>query len=157
MSSLVRLLGFSLSGQRYALHLDAVDRVVHSVEITRLPNAPDIVLGVVNVQGRVLPVFNIRKRFGIPDKEIDLTDQLIIAHTIRRTVILLTDNVNGVIECSEQEVTKTEKIIPGMGYIAGMGYIEGIVKFKDGMIFIHDLNNFLSLDEEKALDDALYQ
>ncbi|CCK80064.1 chemotaxis protein CheW [Desulfobacula toluolica] len=151
MSSLVRLLGFSLSGQRYALHLDAVDRVISSVEITRLPNAPDIVLGVVNVQGRVLPVFNIRKRFGIPDKEIDLTDHLIIAHTIRRTVILLTDSVNGVIECSEQEVTKTEKIIPGMGYI------EGIVKFENGMIFIHDLNQFLSLDEEKALDDALYQ
>lgn len=151
MSNLVRLLGFSLADQRYALHLDSVDKVARSVEVAPLPRAPEIVLGVVNVQGQIFPVFNMRKRFGIPDKKIDLTDQLIIARTKRRTVILLTDSVSGVIERSEQEVTKTEKIIPGMEYI------EGIVKFEDGMIFIHDLNKFLSLDEEKALDDALYQ
>lgn len=151
MSGLIRLLGFSISDQQYALHLDSVDRAVRAVEVTPLPKAPEIVLGVVDVQGQVFPVLNIRKRFGIPHKEIDLTDQLIIARTRRRTVVLLVDSVSGVIQRSEQEVTKAEKIIPGMEYI------EGIVKFEDGMILIHDLDKFLSLDEEKALDDALYE
>jgi purine-binding chemotaxis protein CheW len=149
MNDLVLLLGFSLGLQKYALNLDSVDRVVRAVEITLLPRAPEIVLGVVDVQGQVLPVLNIRKRFGIPDKEIDLTDQLIIARTKRRGVILLVDKVSGVSEYSEQEVANAGKIIPGMKYI------EGIVKLEDGMIFIHDLDQFLSLDEEKALDNNI--
>lgn len=149
MNDPVRLVGFSLAGLQYGLHLDSVDRVVRSVEVTPLPKAPESVLGVVDVQGQIFPVFNTRKRFGIPDKEIDVTDQLIIASTISRTVVLLVDSVSGVMERSKQEITKAQKIIPGMEYI------EGVTKFKDGMVFIHDLDTFLSLDEEKALENAM--
>ncbi|SMC39345.1 CheW protein [Desulfocicer vacuolatum DSM 3385] len=149
MSDLIQLLRFSLAGLQYALHLDSVDRVVRSVEPTPLPKAPANVIGVVDVQGQILPVFNIRKRFGIPAKEIDLTDQLIVASTVSRTVVLLVDSVSGIMECSEHEVTKAQKIIPGMEYI------EGVVKCKDGMILIHDLDTFLSLDEEKSLENAM--
>ena len=151
MSDFIRLLEFSLEDQQYALYFDAVDRVVQSVEITPLPTALESVLGVVNVQGQVFPVLNIRKRFGIPDKEIDLTDHLIIARTMRRTVILLVDSVKGVTEHSKAEISDSEKIVPGMEYI------EGIVKFEAGMILIHDLDKFLSLDEEKALSDAMQE
>lgn len=149
MGVLIRLLKFSLADQQYALFLDSVDRVVRSVEVTPLPDAPQSVLGVVDVQGQIFPVLNIRKRFGIPDKEIDLTDQLIIARTMRRTVVLLVDRVNGVIEHSEHEIFDAKKVIPCMEYI------EGIVKFEDGMILIHDLDKFLSLDEENTLDNVM--
>jgi len=151
MGDPVQLLRFSLAGVQYALHLDSVDRVVRSVDVTPLPKAPESVLGVVDVQGQIFPVFNIRKRFGIPDKEIDVTDQLIIASTIRRTVILLVDSVSGVMECSNQEITKAKEIIPDMEYI------EGVTRFKNGMILIHDLDTFLSLDEEKALENAMIE
>ena len=149
MSDPIQLLGFSLADQQYALHLDSVDKAVRAVEVTPLPKAPKIVLGVVDVRGRIFPVLNIRKRFGIPDKKIDLTDQLIIARARRRTVVLLVDSVSGVIERSEQKVTKAEKIVPGMEYI------EGVTRFEDGMLLIHDLDKFLSLDEEEALYNAM--
>ena len=149
MSDPIQLLGFSLADQQYALHLVSVDKAVRAVEVTPLPKAPKIVLGVVDVRGRIFPVLNIRKRFGIPDKKIDLTDQLIIARARRRTVVLLVDSVSGVIERSEQKVTKAEKIVPGMEYI------EGVTRFEDGMLLIHDLDKFLSLDEEEALYNAM--
>ena len=68
-----QLLVFALGDQRCALYLPVVDRVVRMVEITPLPKAPDIVLGVVNVHGEVIPVINVRKRFGLPQRDIALT------------------------------------------------------------------------------------
>lgn len=149
MNNLNQLVVFTLDEQRYALHLAAVERIVRVVEVTPLPKSPEIVLGVVNVQGRIIPVVNIRKRFRLPEREIALSNQLIIASTSRRTGALLVDEVSGVVEISEREMIEAGKILPDMDYV------EGIVKLEDGLILIHDLNTFLSIEEEKALDDAM--
>lgn len=144
-----RLVVFTLDEQRYALHLSAVERVVLVVEVTLLPKAPEIVLGVVNVQGRIVPVVNIRKRFRLAEREMNLSNQLVIAHTSRRTVAFPVDSVSGLVERSAQEVIAAEKILPGMKYV------EGAAKLEDGIVFIHDLDKFLSLEEEKTLNDAM--
>lgn len=144
-----QLVIFILNEQRYALSLSAIGRVLRMVEITPLPKAPEIVLGVINMQGQVLPVVNIRRRFRLPEQEVNLRDLLIIAHTSKRTVALVVDTVNGIVERSEQEVIAAEKILPGMEYV------EGVAKLEDGMILIHDLDTFLSLEEEKALDEVM--
>src|SRR3972149_4803673 len=149
MNELNQHVVFTLDEQRYALHLPAVERIVRVVEVTPLPKAPEIVLGVVNVQGQITPVVNIRKRFCLPEREMNLSDQLIIAHTSRRTVAIVADAVSGGIKSSEQEVIAAEKVLPGVEYV------EGVVKIEDGMILIHDLNKFLSLEEEEALDNAM--
>lgn len=143
-----QLVVFLLDEQRYALHLSVVERVVRAVEVTPLPKAPAIVLGVMNVQGRIIPVVNLRRRFRLPERDIDLGDQLIIAHTAKRPVALTADAVTSV-EISEQEIVSRETILPGLGYVTGA------VKLDDGLVLIHDLDTFLSLDEEKALDEAL--
>ncbi len=143
------LLVFTIDEQRYALHLHAVERVASAVEVTPLPKAPEIVHGVVNVQGRVIPVVNIRKRFRLPEKETDLSDQLIIANTSKRPVALLTDGASGVIEQFEEGVVTSEEILPGMEYV------EGVVKLEDGMILIHNLDKFLSLEEEETISNQL--
>lgn len=149
MEKLNRLVVLTLCDQRYGLPLSAVERVVRMVEVTPLPKAPDIVLGVVNVQGRVIPVVNMRRRFRLPEREISLTDQLIVAHTARRPVALAADAVTGVLEYSEQEVVGAQDILPGVEYI------EGVVKLRDGLILIHDLDKFLSLEEGAALDQTM--
>ena len=144
-----RLVVFTLDDQKYALYLPAVERVVSAVEITPLPKAPDIVLGVINIQGKVIPVVNIRRRFGLPEREIDLSDQFIIAKTSRRTVALVVDTVDEVIEPISVKVIDSEKIT------SGIEYVDGVIKLEDGMILIFDLDTFLSLEEKKILTDAL--
>ena len=140
---------FTLGEQQFALHLSAVERIVRAVEVTPLPKAPEIVLGVVNIQGQVIPVVNIRKRFRMPEREVSLSDQLILAHTSRHAVALVVNTVSGVLERPEKEVITTENILPGMEYV------EGVVKLEEAIILIHDLDKFLSLEEEKMLDRAL--
>jgi len=140
---------FSLDERQIALYLDAVERVILAAEVTPLPELPEIVLGVINVEGKVMPVVDIRRRFGLPERAVDLEDQFIIAHTSRRTLALWVDAVGGVIEPAEEEVIRAEEILPGMEYI------EGVIKLPDGMVLIHNLDRFLSLEEEKMLEGAM--
>jgi len=144
-----RLVVFSLDELHYALDLSAVERTVHMVEITPLPQAPEIIVGVINFQGQIIPVLNIRKRFRLPERAGSLSDQLLIARTQRRTVALAVDAVHSVIERSPLEILNPESVVPGMEYV------KGLVKFADGMIFIHNLDAFLSLEEETVLEKAI--
>ena len=138
-----------LDDQYYALHISAVERAVRAVEITHLPDAPDIVVGVVNVQGRIIPVLNIRKRFHLPERKMKLGDQLVIANTSRRPVALIVDAVTGVLEISQQTIVRAQDVLPEIRYV------DGVVKLDDGLILIHDLDKFLSLEEETDLGQAL--
>jgi purine-binding chemotaxis protein CheW len=143
------LVVFDLGDRRYGLPLHTVDRVVRAVHITPLPQAPDVIRGIVNVAGTVIAVANIGHRFGLPERELGLSDQIIIAHTSRRPIALLVEAVSGVLACTEQDSIAARRILPGMEWIAG------VVKLADGLILIHDLDSFLSLEEETELDEAI--
>ena len=144
-----QLVGFSIENHKYAVPLLQVERIVHVVEVAPLPKAPEIVLGVINFSGRVIPVVDIRRRFRLPAKETGLYDFLIIARTSRRELAFLADTVTGVIDCPEAEIIAAAQIVPGLEYL------QGVMRLKDGLIFIHDLDHFLSLDEEKSLAEAV--
>lgn len=149
MNDMLKLLVFNLNDAKYALHLTAVKRVIRAVEITPLPKAPDIVEGIINMEGAIIPVFNIRKRFLLKERSIDPGDQFIIADTSTRQVALFVDSVGELVESSEKEITDPKDILPDMPYV------KGVVKLSDDLILIHDLDTFLSLEEEKTLTDAL--
>jgi purine-binding chemotaxis protein CheW len=140
---------FSLDDQRYSLHLPAVESVARMVYITPLPGAPEIVLGVVNLRGKVVPIVNIRQRFNLPKREILLTDWLIFAHATKRLVGLAVDSVMEIVEGLEHCMVPTDEFFPSIKYL------DGVIKFQDGLILIQNLGKFLSLEEEKSLDVAL--
>lgn len=140
---------FKLDEQRYALYLSAVERVVHAVEITPLPKAPAIVLGVINFGGKVIPVVNLRKRLNLKERKIQLTDQLIIAKTSKRNIALLVDEVTGLLKNTVQEMILPDSVLPNLEYV------DGIIKLEDGLVLIHDLDKFLSLEEEELLKNSL--
>ncbi len=149
MNEPMRLVVFILDEQRYGLRLSAVERVVRAVEVTPLPAAPEIVLGMINVEGCIVPVIDVRRRFHLPGKEMNVNDHLLIARTARRTVALLADSVSTTVEIPADEVVRSSEILPQMKYV------DGVAKLEDGMVLIHDLDRFLSLEEEDALDEAV--
>ncbi|HEY4744689.1 MAG TPA: chemotaxis protein CheW [Desulfuromonadaceae bacterium] len=143
------LVVFSLDEQRYALRLASVERTVRMVEITSLPRAPEIVLGVIDAQGEIMPVLDIRRRFRLPERQPGIADQLIMARTARRSVALVADAVVDVVTLPVDELVAPASILPQLDYVAG------VARLDDGMVFIHDLDAFLSLEEEQALATAL--
>lgn len=138
-----------LDDQHYALHLSAVERVVRAVQYTSLPKAPAIVLGLINVGGRIIPLVNLRKRFRLHERDLNLTDHLIIASTSKRSIALVVDTVLEVMEFSDDELIQAQNIMHGAEYI------DGVVTFHGGLILIHNLESFLALEEEQALDRAI--
>src|SRR5687768_5148595 len=137
MTPSIQLVIFTLDGQPYALELATVHRVVRAIEVTSLPNAPAVILGVVNVQGELLAVVDLRRRFRLPAREISLTDQFIIANMTRRgatrRIVLVVDAVTGI------SVVTKEQILEGGEIVSGLEHVQGVAKIANDLIFIHDL------------------
>jgi purine-binding chemotaxis protein CheW len=142
---------FSLDAGRYALPLHSVDRIVRAVQVTSLRQAPSVVLGAICVAGRILPVFNVRQRLGLPERDIDPADQFLIARTTQRTVVLAVDAVSGVFELPAAAMTDAGSLAPGLAHI------RGVIPIADDLVLIHDLEAFLSPAEAQALDAELKQ
>jgi purine-binding chemotaxis protein CheW len=141
---------FSLDSGRYALPLTATSRVVRAAEITPLPAAPPNVLGAINVAGEVLPVFNVRRRFGLPERSLDPADHLLIAHTGQRAVVLTIDAPLGVFEHPDAAMVDAGRIT------SDLAHIRGVLPLEDGLVLIHDLGQFLSPAETLQLDRAIH-
>lgn len=145
-----QLVIWTFDTQCFALPLAAVERIARAVEVIPLPAAPAIVCGIINVQGKIVPVVDIRRRFGLPSRDMALADQIVIARTARRTVAFFIDTVSGIAECDDEDVIDAEHIVPGLEHVAG------VAKLSDGMILIQDMERFLSLEEESALEKAMH-
>lgn len=139
------LVVFVLAERQFALGISVVERIVRAVEITPLPGAPAGVRGAINVEGRVIPVLDLRAHFGIPARELRATDHLVLVHTAHGSVALLVDSVAGVIPRNESEADETTPVGDG---IAGATTLAG------GIVFIHDIDRFLSPEAEPAVDAA---
>jgi purine-binding chemotaxis protein CheW len=140
MSHISNLLVFIVSGLQCALPLSEIERVVHAVQIQAVPRAPAIVMGLVNVQGRVMPVLNIRKLFRLTDTGISLNNRLIIARAAALPVAMLVDEVAGVYPYSELEITVADELY------SDIEFLEGVAKLKDGVLYIYNLDRFFSLE-----------
>lgn len=142
----MQLVTFRIDGQRHALALAAVERVLQAVAVTPLPGAPAAVLGVVDMAGEVVPVFSLRHRFGLAPRQPEPADQFLLARTPRRLLALLVEEVQGVVEREDVPVANTA---------AGLEQFDGVARLDDGLLLILDVDRFLSPHEEQALDEAL--
>lgn len=143
------LVVLDLEDRHYALPLPNVETVERAVDVTPLPGAPDLVMGIVCVRDRVIPVIDVRQRFHLPRKEIELSDQMVIARTRSRTVAMVVDRVGGVIHSPESARVPIRDVYPDLRHV------RGVVKLEDGLVLIQDLDEFLSYEEESDLADAL--
>ncbi len=143
------LIVFRIGDQDFAVGVAAIERVLRAVEIAPLPEAPRGVRGVINLQGRIVPVFDLGSRFGQPTRDVRASDHLLIAHTHWRTVALLVDAVVGVVPRCEAQVTSAAEILPDLACVSG------VMKLAGGLVLVHDVERFLSIEDHAALQLAL--
>jgi len=140
-----KIVVFTLDEPRYALPLEAVIKVIPAVEIISLPEAPEIVRGVVNIQGEVIAVVDVRKRFELQPKEFGPDDRFIIVRTSTRKIVMIVDEVVGVLQISG------DQMIDRNALSSAAGFLRGVIKVEGDLILIYDLDSFLSLNEEQVL------
>ncbi len=143
------LVVFGIAGQRYALDLPVVERVLRMVQVSPLPKAPPIVLGVINFHGQIIPAIDLVRRLGHSPDHYGLSSFLMVAKTSRRRLAFPVGQVHGVQEVPIESIT-----LPEAGLL-GTGLVAGVLALPDGVLFIHDLDTVLSLNEEQGLTQAL--
>ena len=119
-SSVCQLVVFVIEERQYSLPLTVVERVLPMVAVSPLPQAPPIALGVINLHGKVIPVLDLRRRFGFPPRDYGLAAHLLVARTMRRTLALPVDAVLGVREVAVDAITPPDAVLPGVGHVVGI-------------------------------------
>ena len=140
---------FSLETSYYALYLNVVNRVINSVEVSPLPKAPSKIFGIINLQGEVIPVINLRNVFRLNEKEVHQDDHFMITKIKDRHIVLAVDTVIGVYEIDKGLIENADNSLPYTEYLSGVTLIE------NDIVLIYDLGNFLSLEEYKVIDKAI--
>ena len=140
------ILLFAVGGLKHALPLSGVERVELAAEVTPLPEAPHVVIGALNVRGRILAVLSMRRRLHLPERGVTAEDWIIIVQSSRRRIALIVDEVMGVRSTKPGDFTNADTLSEGLGCVVGALISE------EGIVLIHDLELFLSEEDEKALE-----
>lgn len=140
---------FYLGGHRLGLPLDRVIRVFQAVALLPLPGAPPVILGLVNIKGRLTPVIEIRRRFGLASKDISPSDHMVLLRSQQRELVITVDSSIGVIGCNVQDQLQAGEID------SRLPWLEAVARTIDGVVYVHDLERLLSLEEEGILQEAL--
>jgi purine-binding chemotaxis protein CheW len=145
----VRLLLFTIDDHRYGIAAQAVAEIVRAVAITPLPNAPPVIAGLIDVRGAVIPVFDLRRRFGLPARDVELADHFIIVRASRRMAVLHVDRVLDLVDVDDAAISTLADQLQSPVHVAGVATLD------DGLAVIHDVDAFLSRAEEESLEAAL--
>lgn len=144
-----KFLAFAIGDQRFAIRVGDVQEIVRAVSLARLPKAPAIVEGVIDLRGTVIPVLDIRSRFRLPPKPVEPADHLVVARTKERVIGIRVDRAIDLLALREHDIDDIGTVAPTSDYVAG------VAKLRDGLLFIHDLRTFLSDAEAEALMDVV--
>lgn len=145
------ILVFTLEGQRFGLPATDVRELVRAARITPLPRAPEVVEGLLDLRGELVPVFDVRRRFRLPARALHPDEHFIIAQAGARKVALRVSRAEGLEPVAPGELDPAPLDWPGVGHVSG------VVKRADGMVLVHDLATFLSEAEARALEAALVE
>lgn len=149
MSENNRLVLFIVEDQKYALPLETVDRVVRAVEVTPLPDAPPIIAGIFNLQGRPVPVVDLRRRFRLPERPVDVDDHFVVAQSSTMLVAFPVDEALGLVRDLADEPVPASDVVPDLPYVAA------VVPSGAEMVYVLDIDTVLTDDESETLQQKL--
>jgi purine-binding chemotaxis protein CheW len=142
--NIIQLVSFYVNDMEYGVDILDVHDILRMPEITRLPNTPPFIRGVINLRGNVIPVVDARKRFGF--KNVKLTDltRIIVIESSEKLVGLMVDSVHQVVRIPEEFVDPPSSMIEGVSD----EYLKGIGRLRDRLIIILNIDNILFDDED---------
>lgn len=144
---IVQLVSFLLDDVEYGIDILRVHEIIRFPDITRLPNTPAFIKGVVNLRGSVIPVVDVRDRFGFPRADVTDLTRIIVIETEDKLVGLMVDNVYQVVRLPMRNIEPPSRMIEGVSD----EFIEGIGRMNDRLVIILTLENILFEKAQKQL------
>ena len=143
-----KIVGFKIRDDDYAFEIMKVVEIIRLKDITEVPTAPDFIEGVINLRGKIIPIIDLRRRFGIDDKEANTMFRIIIVEYAKHQLVgVVVDEVTKVVNVKDGEM------LPAPSTITGVGgrYIQSIVKTGDRIIVLLDIEKIFTEEEQDEL------
>ena len=142
-----QLVIFDLAAESYGVDINAVQGIIRMQTITRVPRTPEFVEGVINLRGEVIPVVDLRKRFGLTATEETKDSRIVVVYIGGQQVGMVVDAVTEVLRISADSIEPPSSVITS----ADSAYLMGIAKLDDRLITLLDLEQALSEVEKSML------
>ena len=147
---LFQLVSFHIGEEEFGVDILKVQEIIKIIDVTRMPNAPEFVEGVINLRGKVIPVIDLRIRMHFQKKEHDKNTRIIVVEIGGRTVGFIVDSVSEVLRISKDIFESPPEIVAGMN----SEYITAIGKLEDRILILLDLEKVLSTNEKNILSSG---
>lgn len=143
-----QIVGFSLGKEEFGIDIFSVKEIIRMPTITRVPNSPQFVVGVVNMRGRVIPIIDLCRRFGLPATKMEHSEKkIIVVEHETKTLGLVVDTVREVVSINRSTTEAPPPMVAGIE----ADYITAIAKFDNKMLILLELSKILVLTEEHFL------
>src|SRR5208282_1150525 len=151
MEKELQIVGFRIGNETFGVRIAAVREIVRVPEITAVPSAPETVEGVINLRGKIIPVMDLRKRFGHFDVQPDKKNRILVVELDNKLVGLIVNAASEVLKIPPSEIEA-----PGSVFAEGeSGYVTGVGKLKGRLIILLDISKLLHRPEYKRLEEAV--
>jgi purine-binding chemotaxis protein CheW len=138
---------FKLDKEEYGLDIMKVITIEKYQEVVKVPNTPEYITGIINLRGGVLPIYCLRKKFNLQEKEPDDNTKIIVTVTNGMKIGFIVDSVQEILNIDEANIEETPKIVTGIN----RKYIKSIAKIDNRMIIIVDIDLIISEEEQIEL------
>lgn len=147
---LLQLVSFNIGDEEFGVDILKVQEINRMLDVTRVPNAPEYVDGVINLRGKVIPIIDLRRRFGLERKEHDKNTRIVVVELSGKVVGFVVDAVSEVLRIPKSVTEQPPPIVAGIG----ADYITAVGKLEDRLLILLDLEKVLSLEESRELADV---
>ena len=146
----LQVVGFRIGNETYGVRIGSVREIVRVPEITAVPSAPETVEGVINLRGKIIPVMDLRKRFGQSQIQPDKKNRILVVELEHKLVGLIVNAASEVLKINPSEIEP-----PGNLFADGeSGYVTGVGKLKGRLIILLDIAKLLQRPEYKRFEEA---
>ncbi|PYT48351.1 MAG: chemotaxis protein CheW [Acidobacteria bacterium] len=146
----LHIVGFRIGNETYGVRIGSVREIVRVPEITSVPSAPDLIEGVINLRGKIIPVMDLRKRFGQTEIISDKKNRILVVELENKLIGLIVNAASEVLKIPPSEVDS-----PGSVFAEGeSSYVTGVGKLKGRLIILLDIAKLLQHPEYKRLEEA---
>lgn len=142
-----QIVGLELAGECYGMEIGRVQEIIRMQTITPVPNGPACVEGLTNLRGRVIPVVDLRKRFGLSSGGLHHRSRIVVAELGEHTVGLIVDGVSEVLRVRNDQVEPPSVLITS----EGSAYLRGVAKLEDRLVLLLDPSLILGAAEREAV------
>lgn len=143
----MQLVSFHLAEEEYGIEITKVQEIILIGEITRMPQTPDYIKGLINLRSTVIPIVDLRLRFGMPPQEATDETRIMVVNVAGKTIGIVVDGVSKVLRISDEQIAPPPPTVAGLG----KDYLTGLVKLDSRLLIMLDIDKILTEEETSQL------